>query len=128
MVQMWTDLKATHGPFDRLDIVAHSLGSMISIDALRTKREAFADCECRLITMGSPYRDIFNYYFPHMFPAMNSDNMPVNTMINFHRHNDFIGTRISEEPTSIREVTDGYNSHFLYFEDATLMALIDGGN
>jgi hypothetical protein len=68
-------------PYDRIIIVAHSLGSMISADLLRflhrgsmlgLTRFAFADhpdqrIPMHLFTMGSPLRQLMNRFFPHLY-------------------------------------------------------------
>lgn len=68
-------------PYDRIIIVAHSLGSMISADILRflhrgsmldVTRFAYAgDTKNRihihLFTMGSPLRQLMNRFFPHLY-------------------------------------------------------------
>jgi hypothetical protein len=68
-------------PYDRIIIVAHSLGSMISADLLRflsrgsmleLTRFAFAGHpdQCipiHLFTMGSPLRQLMNRFFPHLY-------------------------------------------------------------
>jgi hypothetical protein len=67
--------------YDRIIIVAHSLGSMISADLLRflsrgsmlgLTRFAFADhpnqrIPIHLFTMGSPLRQLMNRFFPHLY-------------------------------------------------------------
>jgi hypothetical protein len=68
-------------PYDRIVIVAHSLGSMISADLLRfldrgsmrgLTQFAFADhpeqrIPICLFTMGSPLRQLMNRFFPHLY-------------------------------------------------------------
>ena len=68
-------------PYDRIVIVAHSLGSMISADLLRflargsmfgLTQFAFAGhpderIPIRLFTMGSPLRQLMNRFFPHLY-------------------------------------------------------------
>jgi hypothetical protein len=67
--------------YDRIIIVAHSLGSMISADLLRylqhgsmlgLTRFAFGDnpgkrIPIHLFTMGSPLRQLMNRFFPHLY-------------------------------------------------------------
>jgi hypothetical protein len=67
--------------YDRIIIVAHSLGSMISADILRflcrgsmpvLTRFAFPDhpnqrIPIHLFTMGSPLRQLMNRFFPHLY-------------------------------------------------------------
>lgn len=69
------------GRYDRIIIVAHSLGSMISADLLRflargsmpeLSRFAFAGhpdqrIPIHLFTMGSPLRQLMNRFFPHLY-------------------------------------------------------------
>lgn len=119
LLALWSDLQHVAGPFDRLDLVAHSLGTMIAIDALRDAPDAFSGPRVRLITMGSPYANIFAFYFPHMFPELRKEP-PVAEFVNLYRLNDFVGTRIANEGSGIQELGGGYGSHFGYFEDQRL--------
>jgi hypothetical protein len=72
------DLTSNTAHVDRLYVVAHSLGTMIALDALRDNDgvASLQGVEFNLFTMGSPYKNIFNFYFPHLFPALGRRRLP----------------------------------------------------
>jgi len=108
------------GRVDRLYVVAHSLGTIIALDALRSGNVAavLPGVEFSLFTMGSPYKHIFNFYFPHLFPAVGRKELPsVSSLTNIYRENDYVGTRLSETDGFVTERKKGRKGHFGYFED-----------
>jgi hypothetical protein len=73
--------------FDRVVLVTHSQGTVITADLLRflhyglpkgsADRELTAADRCRLMTMGSPLRQLYGANFPHLYGWVNaSDPLP----------------------------------------------------
>ena len=68
--------------------------------------------------MGSPYKNIFNFYFPHLFPALGREQLSsVSALTNIYRENDYVGTRLSDGDGFVTERQKGRKGHFGYFED-----------
>ena len=114
------DLTADAGGVDRLYVVAHSLGTVIALDALRSDRgvPSLPGVEFNLFTMGSPYKNIFNFYFPHLFPVLGREQLPsVSALTNIYRENDYVGTLLSDGDGFVTERRKGRKGHFGYFED-----------
>ncbi|MEO1329519.1 MAG: hypothetical protein AAFW46_07650 [Pseudomonadota bacterium] len=115
------DMIAQSGPFDRTVLVSHSLGAMVAIDFL--KREAGSRAqhlgELTLVTMGSPYANIFNFYFPHLFPPVTKDLIPgLKRWVNIFRENDYVGTRLTpKDGDAVEEVPQPARGHLGYFSD-----------
>jgi hypothetical protein len=91
---------------------------MIAIDLLRSAPSQFGSSRVQLVTMGSPYGFIFNYYFPHMFPELRSEDFPaVSGIINIYRANDFVGTNLMHSAGFITERPQLPRGHADYFSD-----------
>jgi len=63
-------LQYVHGEgYDRVVIVAHSLGALISVDLLQyiDARRAERTTPIRLFTMGNPLRQLLNRFFPYLY-------------------------------------------------------------
>jgi len=96
------------GHVTHLTIVAHSQGTITAIDVLWLEWAArlLAGKEVYLITMGSPFTHLYQYYFPQryqpLFPDGNqcttawgpSLQQTIRVWTNVYRVDDFIGTRI----------------------------------
>jgi hypothetical protein len=114
------DLTTNGGRIDRIYVVAHSLGTVITLDALRNAKVAtvLPGIEFNLYTMGSPYKSIFNFYFPHLFPTIARSELPsVSALTNIYRENDYVGTELSDGVGFVTERRKGPKGHFGYFED-----------
>jgi hypothetical protein len=114
------DLTANVGGVDKLFVVAHSLGTVIALDALRNDKgvASLPGVEFNLFTMGSPYKNIFNFYFPHLFPALDRKQLPsISALTNIYRENDYVGTQLSDGSGFVSERRKGRKGHFGYFED-----------
>ena len=104
--------------FDRTILVGHSLGSMVAIDLLkefhmRGKKSKRLD----LVTMGSPYTSIFNYYFPHMFASASAALLPnVENWKNIYSENDYVGGNLTDGQTGITELVQPPFGHVPYFK------------
>jgi hypothetical protein len=68
--------------FDRVVIVSHSQGTVITTDLLRflnhgvpkasPDHDLVSDLQCRLVTMGSPLRQLYGANFPHLYGWVNA--------------------------------------------------------
>ncbi|MDZ4790174.1 MAG: hypothetical protein SGJ17_03050 [Hyphomicrobiales bacterium] len=117
------NLSTEYGPFARVCFVTHSLGSMIAIDTLRKTQMNAGGVEVSLVTMGSPYKNIFNYYFPHLFPPLYPQDMPALTRwMNIYRANDYVGGAVSfEGGILVQEREKSAKGHLGYFTDPEVM-------
>jgi hypothetical protein len=66
--------------YDRVVLVAHSLGALISADLLRFLKvqEDSPKLDVRLFTMGNPLRQLLNRYFPYLYQWVHP--LPDNSM------------------------------------------------
>jgi len=86
----------------KLSIVAHSQGTIIAIEVLNDADMDWLDDEfgeINLITMGSPFTHIYQYYFRHLYPSLRDlhwSNLRnrVAQWSNIFRIDDFVGTTI----------------------------------
>lgn len=119
---------------DRLDIVAHSQGTVIAIDLIKregaewlsTMQERHTAPAIRLVTMGSPYRHIYQHYFPSSFQPIDSKSAMakrgpetggvLSEWINIFRTDDFVGTHIGTG-TWPEEHPVPANGHTMYWVD-----------
>ncbi len=82
---------------DEVVVIAHSQGTVIAIEALRTSNTSmlFDTKHIKkrtLITMGSPYSHIYEHYFPSKFSLPTDFNTRLDAWINIFRIDDFVGT------------------------------------
>jgi hypothetical protein len=85
-----------------LTIISHSQGTMIGIEVLNDPELAWLNSSfssVRLVTMGSPFTHIYQHYFGHLYPSLDSEAwLPLRTRLdrwlNIYRRDDFVGTRI----------------------------------
>lgn len=97
----------------RLCIISHSQGTVISIDNLNSSRinrlldEAKVE-RVDLITMGSPFEHLYQYYFPASYPTLERKlhrwtllQDRIDRWVNIFRVDDFVGTHIldPDDPT-----------------------------
>ncbi|MEM7176500.1 MAG: hypothetical protein AAF503_02240, partial [Pseudomonadota bacterium] len=104
-IRVAKDMIERHEPSEII-IVAHSQGTIIALDALRTDRTGAAaqrrvfDGEVRedrvwkLVTMGSPFSHLYGYYFPDFFKVPSKQDTYLSEWINIFRVDDPIGTHI----------------------------------
>ena len=80
-----------------LTILAHSQGTVTAIQQLQTIEDWLGTKipSIRLITMGSPYTHIYQYYFPDKFKAPSLEH--VAEWINIYTINDYVGTWIDDK-------------------------------
>ena len=120
------DLSARLGPFPQTTTLAHSLGSMIAIDLYckSGKGNGSSHGIGRLVTMGSPYLNIFQYYFPHLFtPLKSSEVGRVTEFVNIYRNNDYVGTKVAETSVGVRDEEEPPKGHFGYFRDPAVVGI-----
>lgn len=121
------DLSRTAGPFERTILVAHSLGSMIAIGALRGGERHGDVGRLELITLGSPYSSIFAHYFPHIFPAAGPALLPgVAAWTNIYRENDYVGTTLTDGRCGVAEVRHPALGHLDYLRHDGVVAEVVG--
>lgn len=97
----------------RLCIISHSQGTVIAIDNLNSLRinrlleEARVEC-VDLVTMGSPFEHLYQYYFPASYPTLERKfarweilQSRIARWVNIFRVDDFVGTHIldPDDPT-----------------------------
>ncbi|MDX2263562.1 MAG: hypothetical protein NW215_01135 [Hyphomicrobiales bacterium] len=117
------DLEAYCGPFRQISFITHSLGTMVAIEAIRDLRLQ-GSTRYNLVTMGSPYKNIFQHYFPHLFAPLASADFPQGLRwLNVYRVNDYVGTEITTEDRFIEErATAERKGHLGYFTDPDAVA------
>jgi hypothetical protein len=72
LLQYLSDYKQPDGEgYDRVVIIAHSLGALISVDLLRFLKvqsdSQKIPIKIRLLTMGNPLRQLLNRFFPYLY-------------------------------------------------------------
>ena len=133
-----------------LVIVSHSQGTMVAIEVLNDPEMAWLSStfsRTSLLTMGSPFTYLYQNYFGHFYPSLNSpawDNLRsrVDRWANLFRVDDFVGQEIefpvhglSTMSSSLlvssgdggEACTDhplGCRGHTNYWEDAEAIAVI----
>jgi hypothetical protein len=123
----------TGAGYDRVVIVAHSLGALISADLLRFLKvqKDPPKIDVRLFTMGNPLRQLLNRYFPYLYewvhplpdnsmsplkdtgltkPGIGSDDLPdpvalgVERWVSAYRSGDYVGRSLWLDEWYDREV------------------------
>jgi len=123
------------GDVTHLTVVAHSQGTMIAIDVLWLEWTAnrLKNIDVSLVTMGSPLTHLYQYYFPHRYPALFVDPVAralnkdwgtdltttVNRWVNIYRVDDFVGTHIDGDSngTFPRNICIGKGGHTGYWSE-----------
>ncbi len=85
-----------------LVIVSHSQGTMVAIEVLNDPEMAWLSGSFQrtsLLTMGSPMTYLYQTYFGHLYPSLNSpqwDNLRtrVDRWVNLFRIDDFVGQQV----------------------------------
>jgi len=89
-----------------LIIIAHSQGTQVAIEVLNDPELAWLSNRfhsVKLVTMGSPFSNLYQHYFGHAYPALNSPywatlRRRVDQWVNIFRIDDPVGTEIDFEP------------------------------
>ena len=135
--------------YDSVIVIAHSQGTIIAIDALRTCLECdsgedkkIADHltgrKLRLVTLGSPFTNLYQHYFPTQYPYLDREHWrklidllaPVTSEIdersrpwlNIYRIDDYVGTAIDH--ARIRNNGMPRGGHLNYWTDPDVVAKI----
>lgn len=126
---------------DELIIISHSQGSVIAIDVIDERGKIWLDkikknsknARIKLITMGSPYTHVQNYYFPASFaPISERENLKkvnkkrgsLTDWINIYRVDDFVGTYIDPDGIWPKEYPVNPNGHTNYWIDTNVTKII----
>lgn len=134
-----------------LVIVSHSQGTMVAIEVLNDPEMAWLSgsfSKTSLLTMGSPITYLYQTYFGHLYPSLNSpqwDNLRtrVDRWVNMFRIDDFVGQEIDfpiigrslqaapmlakDSSATTQSCTDhplGCRGHTNYWEDIEAIAVI----
>ena len=103
---------------DRLVVVAHSQGTVIAVDALRSPASRH---EMDLLTMGSPLRSLYKWFFPVEFWDLVAQARPnVTSWVNLYRADDYVGRtlRLRRRGTDKQIAGQG---HEHYWTDASVL-------
>jgi hypothetical protein len=104
-IAAWRSQDSDHAGYDALVVVAHSQGTVITVDLLRffTSEGWTSPLPIRLFTMGSPIRQLYSLRFPHLYEwARCEDKGPLSSLpnparlgvtqwINAYRSGDYVG-------------------------------------
>lgn len=127
----------------KLTIISHSQGTMVAIEVLndpelhwlKNKFESIT-----LVTMGSPFTHLYQHYFAHFYPALDSEQWQplverLERWINIYRIDDFVGTQIDFPMPRIVPTQDcpdgafsnypvGPRGHMNYWADAHVLDIL----
>lgn len=89
-----------------LIVIAHSQGTQIAIEVLNDPELAWLNnqfCSVKLVTMGSPFSNLYQHYFSHIYPPLDaaywsSLRRRVDQWTNIFRIDDPVGTEIDFDP------------------------------
>lgn len=85
---------------EEIVLCAHSLGTVVTVDALSVMDEVRAPKKIRLVTAGSPLRRTFWRFFPALFPPPDEVARALKARhhgfqwVNVYRPLDYVGTRL----------------------------------
>lgn len=118
-------------------VVSHSQGTVIAIEAIRDNLDSalFGDGVKirKLVTMGSPYSHIYEYYFPDdkgnkgfKIPTKADLKNKFDSWVNIFRIDDFVGTIVGKQDSAWPEnkpVDSG--GHTGYWTDREVLAILN---
>ncbi len=126
-----------------LTIVSHSQGTMIAIEVLNDEELDWVTgkfSRVNLITMGSPFHHIYQQYFAHFYPPLDSPaweriRSRVHRWMNIFRIDDYVGTDI-DFPASLPQAASGHFSnhavqrrgHSYYWRDRQVLEVIQANS
>ncbi len=122
-----------------LTIVSHSQGSIIAIEVLNDEeldwtRDKFS--RVNFITLGSPFTHIYQQYFTHFYPALDTPAWKnfrdrVSRWLNIFRIDDYVGTDIRFPDSLPQAVRGDYTNHAVarrghsyYWRDRQVLEII----
>ncbi len=89
-----------------LIVIAHSQGTQVAIEVLNDPELSWLNNQfhsIKLVTMGSPFTNLYQHYFGHIYPALDSPywaslRRRVDRWANIFRIDDPVGTEIDFDP------------------------------
>ena len=107
-----------------LVIMAHSQGTIIAVDEIAKSWSEKALPPVTLVTFGSPVTELYQHYFPLVYPPWSDDEWDtlftrITRWGNFYRVDDYVGRRITP-PTGLCdffEAAVGRGGHTNYWRD-----------
>jgi hypothetical protein len=101
-----------------LVIVSHSQGTMAAIEVLNDEDLAWLNHSFRsvkLVTMGSPLNHLYQHYFGHCYPILESHywsslRRRIDQWTNIYRIDDFVGTNLEFPDQSTTDLSSGDSS------------------
>ena len=83
-------------------VVSHSQGTMVAIETLNDAEMAWlqnAFSRVTLVTMGSPFKHVYQHYFHHVYPNLTHDRWAnlrkhIDRWLNIYRVDDYVGREI----------------------------------
>lgn len=117
---------------DRVTVLAHSQGTVIAIDVLAgaDSRALLAPlARCDLVTMGSPFRHLYQYYFPNDYPPLSDPRWNdlrdrVDRWVNVFRSDDFVGAEIEPGGDWPENCPVDPGGHTGYWDDRQVLAIL----
>jgi len=128
-----------------LVVLAHSQGSVIAADGLNsrdptTTRNLASLTEVTLVTMGSPFTHLYQYYFGRAYPPLGDCaweplRRRVKRWINVYRVDDYIGTYVDESSLGSQSPSGdgvlalsnhnaGYGGHTNYWRQQEVLCIL----
>lgn len=115
----------------QLVIVAHSQGSIIAVDELKNFVSTRPLPPVSLVTCGSPVTDLYQHYFPTVYPEWQDDVWKplfgrIGRWGNFYRLDDYVGTRITPPQglCEFHQESIGPGGHTNYWRDPRFIAAL----
>jgi len=129
--RMFAEERPTH-----LAVLAHSQGSVIAINGLSQPAEAprLQTLQAvHLLTFGSPYTHLYQYYFPHQYPEDALAPLEKNVRNkgqwrNVFRTDDYVGTFIAGPdgwPADVPVAPGGLQAHTNYWQPDAMREVAD---
>jgi hypothetical protein len=126
-----SELIALASRYDRVVVIAHSLGTVIMTDVLRhLPLDALRDRELVLVTCGSPLRRLFAPFFPSAYPAPVATyrtlkrRFPGLRWVNVYRPRDPVGgALLVPSDVSTNQGHSWLTAHVDYWKDGAAFAL-----
>jgi len=126
-----TIVESRHAP-GGLVIMAHSLGSVIAVDTLVNMAKAGDPPQVMLITMGSPLKQLFQRFFPEIWPAVADvcrylqTTLPRFSWSNIYRRFDYVGRALRDgDNSAVVDLPTGQNwpAHLGYWHDPRVISI-----
>ncbi len=127
-------------PPTHLLVIAHSQGTVITIDALlhpdcqdAMRRAGLRPENTRLATFGSPYTHLYQFYFPAQYPPQPGDVIlgpAFGRWVNLFHIDDYVGTQVAgrpdaDRPTNVALPAEWLMAHTDYWRDDVFRRITD---